>query len=369
MYVKNLKVKNYRNYSDVNIDLNKGLNIFVGENAQGKTNITEAIYFLSALKSHRSCKNKDIIKWGETDTYISSTISRLYGDDLIEILISNKEKNYIKVNGLKATKASDVLGRLNVVMFSPEDLKLVKEGPSIRRRFLDFELSQIRPKYHYLINKYNKILNQRNNVLKSLQFSKEMLSMLDVFTEQLIEASCDIILMRYEFLKSISKISSKIHSQITSGSEILEVSYVCDIKDHSTRESIKLELEKLIDSKKEAEIKKGYTLVGPHKDDIMIKINSIDVRAFGSQGQQRTSALSLKLSEIEVINSITGEYPVLILDDVLSELDENRQRYLIDNLSHLQTLLTCTSAHDVDMFTSENKNIFFVSNGSLTIRQ
>lgn len=368
MYVKNLQVKNYRNYDNINIDLNQNLNIFLGENAQGKTNLAEAIYFLSSLKSHRSSKNKDIIKWDNESTYVKAIISRLYGEDILEIFLSKKEKNYIKINGIKATKASEFLGRLNVVMFSPEDLKLVKEGPNLRRRFLDFELSQIRPKYHYLINRYNKILNQRNNLLKSLQFSKDLTSTLDVFTEQLIEAAVEIVLMRREFLFNISKISKNIHSNITNGNEDLVIEYICDIKDFSTKEIIKSDFNNLFNSKRESEIKKGYTLVGPHRDDIMIKINNIDVRSFGSQGQQRSAALSLKLSEIDIINSISGEYPVLILDDVLSELDENRQRYLINNLSHVQTILTCTSGSDVDMFNSYGKNVYIVERGELVLQ-
>ncbi|MEG0371855.1 MAG: DNA replication/repair protein RecF, partial [Clostridium sp.] len=284
-------------------------------------------------------------------------------------LISKKDKNYIKVNGIKATKASDVLGRLNVVMFSPEDLKLVKEGPNLRRRFLDFELSQIRPKYHYLINRYTKILNQRNNLLKTLQFSRNIDPTLDVFTEQLCEAACDIMIMRRDFLIKIAEISKDIHSKITNNSEELDIGYICDIKNLDSRDTARKEMITSLSSKRESEIKKGYTLVGPHRDDIMIKINSVDVRNFGSQGQQRSAALSLKLSEIDIINSITGEYPVLILDDVLSELDENRQKYLISNLSHIQTILTCTSGSDVHLFGEQVKEIYIVNNGNLTIRQ
>lgn len=369
MYVKNLKIKDYRNYSNVDIELSSGLNIFLGENAQGKTNLAEAVYFVSSLKSHRTSKNKEIIKWDSDNTYIKAVIDKLYGEDVIEIFMSKKEKNYIKINGLKATKAADVLGRLNVVMFSPEDLKLVKEGPNVRRKFLDFELSQIRPKYHYLINRYNKILNQRNNILKSLQFSNNMKDSLSIFTEQLVDTSCEIIIMRNEFLKKISEISSKIHSNITKGLENLEIEYICDVNEFDSKDRIKEILLKKLNEKSSSEIKKGYTLVGPHKDDIMIKINSVDVRVFGSQGQQRSAALSLKLSEIDIIQSIKGDYPILILDDVLSELDENRQKYLIDNLGHVQTILTCTSGSDVDMFSNELKNIYFVNKGELSIRQ
>ncbi|MEF9935363.1 MAG: DNA replication/repair protein RecF [Clostridium sp.] len=367
MYVKNLKLKNYRNYDEVDINLSSGLNIFLGENAQGKTNIAEAIYFISGLRSHRTSKNKDLIRWDSENTLIKTLISKDYTETQIEVFLSKKEKNHIKVNGLKATKAGEVLGRLNVVMFSPEDLKLVKEGPSLRRKFLDFEISQIRPKYHYLINRYNKILNQRNNLLKSMQYTKDSSGTLEVFTDQLCDAACEIIIMRNEFIKNTAEIASKIHSNITSGSENLEISYMCDVKLLDSKESVREQLHKKILSLKDSEIKKGYTLVGPSKDDIMIKINGVDVREFGSQGQQRSAALSLKLSEIEIIYSITGEYPVLILDDVLSELDENRQKYLINNLSHVQTILTCTSGSDVDLFDKENRLIFYVKEGKLDI--
>lgn len=369
MYIKSIKGKNYRNYDDIDITLSKNLNIFLGENAQGKTNLAEALYFIGTLKSHRTSRNKELIKWNENDTYIKASIYGKFSEDIIEVFISLKEKNYVKINGVKATKATDVLGRLNIVMFSPEDLKLVKEGPSIRRKFIDFELCQIRPKYHYLINRYNKILSQRNNILRSLQFSKDLESTFEIFTDQLIEVAAEVIIMRNDFLDRINKISYEIHSKITNGLEELEISYICDVKNFSSKENIKNELINKFKSKKMLEIKKGYSLVGPHKDDILIKVNSVDTRIFGSQGQQRSAALSLKLSEIEIINSIKGEYPILILDDVLSELDENRQKYLINNLKHLQTILTCTSGSDIDLFESENKNIFHVKEGFLTLGQ
>lgn len=369
MYIKSFRGKNYRNYKDVDIVLSKGLNIFLGENAQGKTNFAEALYFIGTLKSHRTSRNKELIRWDEKDTYIKAVISGTYREDTIEVFISLNEKNYVKINGIKATKATDVLGRLNIVMFSPEDLKLVKEGPSVRRKFIDFELCQIRPKYHYLINRYNKILNQRNNILKTLQFSKDMEDTLDVFTEQLVEIAVEIIFMRNNFLKEVAGIAYEIHSKITNGLEKLEIKYLCDVESFNSREKVKSDLTSKLNSKRLSEIKKGYTLVGPHKDDILIKVNSIDTRIFGSQGQQRSAALSLKLSEIEIIKSIKGEYPILILDDVLSELDEKRQKYLINNLSHLQTILTCTSGSDVSLFDDENKNIFYVEEGILSMGQ
>ncbi|MEF9935644.1 MAG: DNA replication/repair protein RecF [Clostridium sp.] len=368
MYVKNLKLKNYRNYQEVDINFVSGLNIFLGENAQGKTNIAEAIYFISGLRSHRTSKNKDLIRWDSENTIINTLISKEYTETQVEVFLSKKDKNHIKVNGLKATKASEVLGRLNVVMFSPEDLKLVKEGPVLRRKFLDYEISQIRPKYHYLINRYNKILNQRNNLLKSLQYSRENQGTLEIFTEQLCEVASEIIIMRNEFIKNIAEISSNIHSSITNNAESLKVEYMCDVKSILSKDQVREELYNKIKSLRESEIKKGYTLAGPSKDDIMIRINGIDVREFGSQGQQRSAALSLKLSEIEIIRTITGEYPVLILDDVLSELDENRQKYLINNLRHVQTILTCTSGSDVDLFNDENRQIFYVKEGKLELR-
>lgn len=366
MYVKHLELKNYRNYIALNLSLNKGLNIFFGENAQGKTNIVESIYYLSSMRSHRTNKDKELINWSKDKAYIGALIEKNFGENKLEFLLNSDGKRAVKVNGLKVNKSSEVLGTVNVVIFSPEDLKLVKEGPAIRRRFIDNELNQIRPKYHHALIQYNHVLMQRNNLLKSIERSPSLKSTAEVFSEQLAEYGAFITETRYEFIKKLSLISRLIHRKITNGREELDVVYQGDSldKDLMDRNLIKNKLLKYYIDNINYDIKKGFTLKGPHRDDILININGIDARIYGSQGQQRTAALSLKLSELEIIKSEVSEYPVLILDDVLSELDVKRQHFLLDALKEIQTILTCTSLNDIEDFHFENKEFYLVKEGT-----
>jgi DNA replication and repair protein RecF len=368
MYVRFLELKNYRNYVNLELNLNTGLNIFVGENAQGKTNIAESIYFLSSLKSHRTSRDKELINWQKDRAYIKGIVEKNYGDHTIEVLLSSEGKKGIKLNGIKATKASEVLGTVNVVMFSPEDLKLVKEGPAVRRKFIDNELNQIRPKYHHTLGQYNHALLQRNNLLKSAFKSPSIKFTAEVFSEQLAEYGSYITEVRHEFVKKLSLISRLIHRKITNGKEELEIIYQSDTGEFKDRKTAKDKLLKYYIEYIDEDIEKGHTLKGPHRDDLIIKINGIDIRAFGSQGQQRTAALSLKLSELEIIKSEVGEYPVLILDDVLSELDVTRQHFLLETLKDIQTILTCTSLNDINQFHFEKKDVYFVKEGKVIKR-
>lgn len=363
MYLKNIELKNYRNYLNLNISLNKGLNIFLGENAQGKTNIAESIYFLSSLKSHRTSKDKELINWNKEKCYIKADIQKNSGQNTIEFLISNEEKKACKINGIKYTKASDIFGFVNVVIFSPEDLKLVKEGPQFRRKFIDSELNQLRPKYHHALGQYNHILMQRNNLLKSINRAPSLKMTAEVFGEQLAEYGSLICDVRYEFIKKLSLISRLIHRKITSGKEELEITYDCSSGEYIDKKDTKEKLLKYYIENIDEDVAKGYTLRGPHRDDLSIKINGIDTKSFGSQGQQRTAALSLKLSELEIIKSEVQEYPILILDDVLSELDIKRQKFLLDALKDIQTILTCTSLNDINEFHFEEKDVFIVNEG------
>ena len=365
MYVRTLELRNYRNYSILKLDLNKGLNIFVGENAQGKTNIAEAIYYLSSMRSHRTNKDKELIMWDKERAYIRGDIEKAVGSHSLEFLLNSEGKRGIKVDGLKATKGSEVFGTVNVVIFSPEDLKLVKEGPSLRRRFIDGELNQIRPKYHHALAQYNHVLLQRNNLLKSIGRSPSLKLTAEVFSEQLAEYGSFIAEARIEFIKKLSLIARLVHRKITNGREEIEISYLNASSDKIDRNAIKEDLYKYYIEKINEDIEKGYTVKGPHRDDIMIKINGIDARIYGSQGQQRTAALSLKLSELEIIKSEVGEYPVLILDDVLSELDVSRQQFLLEALKEIQTILTCTSLKEIKDFHFENKDIFNVTSGKI----
>lgn len=365
MYVSTLDLINFRNYSKLNINLNKSLNVFIGENAQGKTNILESIYFISTTKSHRTIKDKELIKWGSEKAYIGANVNRNSGKYLIESLIGNDNKVNFKLNGIKTNKYSDILGTLNTVIFSPEDLRLIKDGPAVRRRFIDGELNQIKPKYQYNLAQYNRALIQRNNILKSLKGSNSNRITAEIFGEQLAKYGSEICEERYNFIKKLSLVSRLIHRKITDGNEEIELMYECSTGDFKDKEYTKNQLLSYYTNSIDEDIKKGFTAKGPHRDDLIIKINGIDARAYGSQGQQRTAALSLKLSELEIIKSETLEYPVLLLDDVLSELDIKRQKFLLESLKDIQTFITCTSFSELNNLNFESKDIFLVHNGKV----
>ncbi len=363
MYIKSLELKNFRNYNNLNIELNKGLNIFVGENAQGKTNIVESIYYLSSMKSHRTQRDKDLIKWGKSRAYIRAEVVKSFSEILIEFLLSIEEKRAIKINGVKKNKASEVLGEVNAVIFSPEDLKLVKEGPLQRRRFIDNELNQIRPKYHYVLSQYNNCLMQRNTLLKTAKYSNSAKYTIEVFSEQLAEYGSFITEVRQEFIKKLGLIAKLMHRKITDGREELEIVYQHSFNEYKDRNDIKNKLLKYYTENVSEDISRGITMKGPHRDDMLININGMDARIYGSQGQQRTAALSLKLSELEIIKSEVGEYPLLLLDDVLSELDSKRQSFLLNSLKEIQTIVTCTSLNDLNSYHFENREVFYVKEG------
>lgn len=365
MYIDILELINFRNYEKLELKLNNKINIFVGENAQGKTNVLEAMYFLSSLKSHRTNRDKELILWNKNKAYLKGEIVKNLGNYRIEFLIDSEGKKQIKLNGVKINKSSEVLGTVNTVIFSPEDLKLIKEGPSLRRRFIDNELSQIRPKYHYILSQYNKTLMQRNNLLKTLNNSTASKATLEIFSEQLADYGSIIIQNRIEFVKKLSLIARLIHRKITDGKEELDVLYKSDVDVNGKLSEIKESLlKKYIENVKD-DLDKGFTLIGPHRDDLVIFINGVDVRNFGSQGQQRTAALSLKLSELEIVKSEVGEYPVLLLDDVLSELDPKRQFFLLNSLKDIQTIITCTSIKDIDIKKFVEKSVFEVKKGTI----
>jgi DNA replication and repair protein RecF len=365
MYLKSLDLINFRNYNNLNLELNKGLNIFVGENAQGKTNVVESIYYSSSLKSHRTIRDRELIKWDKNRAYIKSVVAKSQRDCVLEFLINNEDKKSIKVNGVKINKSSDVMGILNAVIFSPEDLKLVKEGPSLRRKFIDNELNQIRPKYHHSLLRYSQCLLQRNNLLKAAFKSPSIKTTMEVFSEQLSEYGAIITEIRYEFVKKLALIAKLIHRKITDGREELEIAYQGSCDCEIERAKIKESLFKYYTENVDDDISRGFTTKGPHRDDLIIKINGMDAKTYGSQGQQRTAALSLKLSELEIIKSEVGEYPVLLLDDVLSELDTKRQSYLLDALRDIQTIITCTSLNDINEFHFSSKDIFQVNGGTV----
>lgn len=365
MHVKKVTLRNYRNYNNLSISLHPGLNIFFGDNAQGKTNFIESIYLCGTGRSHRTFREKELIAWNAENGYVKTDLERMGIDTSIEINLFSGRPKIVKVSGAKINKLSELLGCLNVVVFSPEDLKLVKEGPVFRRRFLDIEISQVKPGYYYNIHQYNKALLQRNNLLKSIRYDRSLMNTLDVWDEQLSQYGSYIVRYRSDFIGKIAILAKLVHRKITDGKEDLCISYSSQFGKYNNREDIKKSIYNKLGSNRAADILRCTTSAGPHRDDINFFIDNIDVKTYGSQGQQRTSALSCKLAELEFMKGESGEYPVLLLDDVLSELDVNRQKFLLENLKNIQTVLTCTSISDIEEFRKSDRYVFEVKNGEV----
>ena len=334
MYIKNLKLKNYRNYSFLNLDLVNGINIIYGDNAQGKTNILEAIYMSSTTKSYKQAKDKEIIKFGEEEAHIKTIYIKNEKENTIDIHIKNNKNKGIAVNGKKINKISDFFGLTNTIIFAPENLYIIKEGPNLRRKFLDFYISQIDKIYINNLSNYNKILNQRNILLKNIVYNKSDKNELEIWDKQLILYGKLIIKKRKEIIEELKKEIYEKHLFISSNTEklITEYEYNVDEKD----------FEKKLKDNIEQDIKYQTTQIGPHRDDIKFIINDVDIRKYGSQGQQRTAALSLKLAELSSIKKIKQDNPVLLLDDVFSELDLIRQKLLVEYIKDIQVIITVT---------------------------
>lgn len=358
MHVKKLSLKNYRNIQFLEVELKNGVNIFYGNNAQGKTNLLESIYICATGRSHRTHIDKELIKFNETDAHIRAEINNDNITDKIDIHLKRDSKKGIAINNLTINKLGELFGILNVVIFSPEDLNLIKLGPMERRKFIDMELCQINKVYYYNLGQYHKILKQRNALLKKILKDKSLKDTLFIWDKQLIEFGKKIIEIRKEFIYKINKISKKIHLEITEEKEDLEIKY----KPSVTIEEFEEKLEKSL----EKDILYTSTSYGPHKDDIIFLINNINVRDFGSQGQQRTASLSTKLAEINLIKEEKGVLPILLLDDVLSELDKSRQKYLISNIKNIQVIITCTGVEDIIKNLDSDCRIFNVKDGFIT---
>lgn len=359
MYIRYLKLLNFRNYQDLKIEFTNGINILTGDNAQGKTNILESIYYCAIGKSHRTNKDKDLINWSKQESFINAYISTNRLDKKIELKIFKEGKKGININGIKVKKINELLGNFYVVMFAPEDLKIVKESPSYRRKFLDMEICKLSNKYYNNLVEYKKILAERNTVLKNWNNNYDML---DIYDDQLSRVGMDIIKYRISYLNELKKSALKIHSDITNCSEEINFKYITDIKGAS---STHYDFNKLLKLNRNNDINKKITNIGPHRDDFSIEINGIDTRHYGSQGQQRTAILTIKFASLNVIKNKTGEYPVLLLDDVLSELDINRQKYIISAIENVQTIITCTNIEDIKKYISNNAKVFRVRRGSI----
>ncbi|MCY6372275.1 DNA replication/repair protein RecF [Clostridium ganghwense] len=359
MHIKNLQLKSFRNYETLSLTLNKGINVFIGDNAQGKTNILESIYYCSLGKSHRTNKDKELIKWDANESYISVYVSKERLDKKIDIKIFKEGKKGVRINSIKLNTISDLIGVFNVVIFSPEDLKIVKESPSHRRKFLDIELCKLNKKYYYSLVQYNKVLNQRNAVLRKWNGDT---SIVEIYDKQLSRFGSFIVRERLKYIKKLNEKGNELHRDITSDSENIEFKYITPIKEF---DNIEKDLFNLLSQNRQKDMEKRITSVGPHRDDFLININGIDTRKFGSQGQQRTSVLSIKFASLEIIKEQSGEYPVLLLDDVLSELDLKRQRYILNSIKRVQTIITCTGIIDIKDYLDDNVKIYEVKDGTV----
>ncbi len=359
MYIKYLQLLDYRNYNSLNLELVPSVNVFMGDNAQGKTNILESIYYCGFGKSHRTNKDKELIRWNEEKSVISVYIAKKRLDKRIDINILRDGKKAIRINSIKINKISDLIGTFNVVMFSPEDLRIVKESPGVRRRFLDMELCQLDKKYYYSLVQYNKVLQERNVVLKNRNLDK---SMLDIYDIQLASFGKYIFNKRIHYVKQLNHYGSVIHKDITSNKEEIAFKYISSIKG---TENVEDEILHILKANREKDMDRGTTSTGIHRDDLAIYINKIEVKSYGSQGQQRTAVLTMKFSSLSILKDLTGENPVLLLDDVLSELDFNRKKYILKSIKDIQTIITCTGVDDIQEYLDEDAKIFNVVDGNI----
>lgn len=342
----------------MSLGFDKSTNIFYGDNAQGKTNILEAVYLSGTTKSHRGTKDKDMIQFGANESHIETIVEKNGIKYQIDMHLKKNSPKGIAINKIPIRKASELFGIINIVFFSPEDLNIIKNGPGERRRFIDLELSQLDKVYLNNLSNYNRIVNQRNHLLKEIDYNKGALETLDIWDMQLIQYGNKIIERRQKFIEEINKIISNIHKKLTGNREDIKIIY--------EPSNGALSFEQALLKNKEKDLRIKSTSVGPHRDDIAFLVSDIDIRKYGSQGQQRTAALSLKLSEIELVKQSIHDTPVLLLDDVLSELDKHRQNYLLDSIHDIQTLITCTGVDEFVNHRFSINKVFHVQNGQVT---
>lgn len=357
MIIKSIDLNDFRNYGQLSISFDEGVNILYGDNAQGKTNVLESIYMFGTTKSHRGNKDKEIIKFGKEESHLRALFEKNDVDYQIDMHLRSDKSKGIAINGVKIKKAAELLGIANIILFSPEDLSIIKNGPSDRRRFIDAELCQLDKVYLYNLTNYNKIVNQRNNLLKDIIYHPELKDTLDVWDSQLVSLGTKIIDRRTLFINQLNEIIYEIHKNLSGDKEKISIKYDPNV-------SIE-EYEGKIKRNREKDIKYKLTSVGPHRDDFLFYVNDMDIKKYGSQGQQRTVALSLKLSEIELVKRITGTTPILLLDDVLSELDSNRQNFLLNSIGGIQTIITCTGLDEFINSRIKINKIFKVNGGDV----
>lgn len=357
MIIRSIELKNFRNYEELQLQLDHGTNILFGDNAQGKTNILESAYVSGTTKSHKGSRDKEMIRFGESESHIRTIVEKNGMEYQIDMHLKKNRSKGIAINRVPIKKAGELFGILNIVFFSPEDLNIIKNGPSERRRFLDFEICQLDKIYLSDLTKYNKILNQRNKLLKDITFHPDLEATLPVWDMQLVSYGRRIIKRRKQFVEELNEIIFDIHKRISGDREELLLKYEPSIDEAFFEDEL--------DRAKDKDRRYCQTSVGPHRDDISFFIRDIDIRRFGSQGQQRTCALSLKLAEIELVKRSIHDTPVLLLDDVLSELDSNRQNYLLNSIHNIQTVITCTGLDEFVKNRFQIDRVFQVVNGKV----
>ena len=362
MQVTEIRVNNYRNLAEQTIAPSGGLNIFTGDNAQGKTNLVESVYLCCIGKSPRTDKDKDLIAWGENEAFVKVKYLCRFGEGEIEVALSANAKKRIAVNSVPIAKMGELMGYLNCIYFSPNEIKIISQSPQERRRFLDIDLCQTDKNYFYSLTRFNKALQQRNNLLKQARTVEEFRETCFVWDKQIAEEGARVIAKRKSFCDKLKVFAKQSHATLTNNEENLELDYVTQIKGDNVNEIAENYKKALLNSA-EKDLQLRYTTVGCQRDDVALSINGTDVRSFGSQGQLRTTALSLKLAELQIFKNMLGEYPILILDDVLSELDVDRQRRLLNFDAELQILLTTATEIPHDLAATDCK-FFSVKNGA-----
>ena len=357
MIIKSIELADYRNYDSLIMQFDRGTNILYGDNAQGKTNILEAIFVAATTKSHKGSKDKEIVHFEKEESHIRAYVEKEGVETRIDMHLRKNKSKGIAIDGQKIKRAADLLGLCNVVFFSPEDLGIIKNGPAERRRFVDMELCQLDSLYLYHLNHYNKIVAQRNKLLKDMYLNPELKETLSIWDIQLASFGCKVIERRKLFVEQLNEIIFDIHRRLSGDKEEIRILYEPDVEIDEFENKLKYNMDR--------DIKSKMTSAGPHRDDFSFMAGDVDIRKYGSQGQQRTAALSLKLSEIELVKKITGDTPVL-LDDVLSELDSNRRNFLLDSIGDIQTIITCTGLEEFVNHRFEMNRVYHVSNGAVT---
>ncbi len=359
MYISSVQLNNFRNYEMLDINLDQNINIFYGDNAQGKTNFLEALYLCGTTKSHRGSKDRDIIQFNKEESHIRMIVVKKKNTYRIDMHLKKNQPKGVAINGVPIKRASELFGIINLVFFSPEDLNIIKKSPGERRRFMDSELCQLNSLYLSDLSAYNHVVNQRNKLLKDISFHPELIDTLSVWDTQMVQYGSKIIESREKFIETLNSLIGDIHEHLTGHREKLEIFYNPNVE--------QTEFEEELQKNRQRDMKFKMSMTGPHRDDFCILSNGIDVRRYGSQGQQRTAALSLKLSEIELVKQVIHDIPVLLLDDVLSELDSNRQNYLLNYIHSIQTLITCTGLDDFVSHRFHIDKIFNVVCGNVSV--